>query len=506
MSVDTRTPRTAPGGNRGGFQSDDAVLNTVKVPCDPAQVIVNHASFRVDLGSSAPVGGPLASAAMPGVGAGPARGRRAVVVSGRSAAGGAAMGDLLASAVGSGGPGPDGVATQVLPRITDTAVVPSVVGPRGPSPGEMPDERRRPAGGGTGPGPEREPAGGPPDTYVPSYEAEAGAEPQRGGGGREAFYPGRNLQLGIVLLPLRLLLGFICVSAGFAKLTDPVYFDGGDRGSMVSWLSGLEPWAMAAPLHEWALTHPVGAGLTVAFAQIIAGVLTIAGLWQRAAAVLGALLSLALLMTVSWTSGPAYDAPDIILFAAWTPLIIAGAPVYSLDARLHGEAWRTLGPHAGLSELRGRVLRRGVLLACLLLGVTLLLGSLLGGAVRSAQPLPRPEPGDSPRNYLPGQPLPERETDAEEADAPGAARPEPPEPSAEPSEPAEEPSAEVPEEAAPAAPQPAPAPVPSTQPPPADEGAGGGTGGEEPPPQEQPPAEDEGGDGSSLGPLGGLLG
>src|SRR5207244_9388342 len=83
----------------------------------------------------------------------------------------------------------------------------------------------------------------------------------------------------------------------------------------------------------FAVAHPVGAGLTVAFLQVVVGVLTICGLWQRVAASFGALLSAALLMTVSWRTLPAYDAPDIIYLAAWSPLIIAGAPVYSMDAR-----------------------------------------------------------------------------------------------------------------------------------------------------------------------------
>src|SRR3954471_5417760 len=142
------------------------------------------------------------------------------------------------------------------------------------------------------------------------------------------------MNLGVVLLPLRIFLGFISIYAGMGKLCDPVYFDGGERGSMVTWLHTLHPWALAEPLRDFALAHPVGAGLTVAFLQVIVGVLTVFGLWQRFAACFGALLSAALLMTVSWKTVPPYDAPDIIYLAAWSPLIIAGAPVYSLDGRL----------------------------------------------------------------------------------------------------------------------------------------------------------------------------
>ncbi len=284
----------------------------------------------------------------------------------------------------------------------------------------------RPRGPGPGPGAG---AGRYPDTYAPSYESAGdGTGPlvvvgqtEPSGSRAEAarrFYPDRRINLGIVLLPLRLLLGFIVISAGLGKLTDPVYFDGGERGSMVLWLSGLEPWALAEPLHSWALAHPVGAGLTVAFTQIIAGVLTIAGLWQRLAAVLGALLSVALLVTVSWQAGPAYDTPDIILLAAWSPLVIAGAPVYSLDSRLAGEAWRTLGPRAPLADLRRRVLRRGALLATLLAGMVMLLGSVLGGAVRSTEEFETgrdPYGGEQPRNSRPGSPLPEETAGAEGA-------------------------------------------------------------------------------------------
>jgi uncharacterized membrane protein YphA (DoxX/SURF4 family) len=216
------------------------------------------------------------------------------------------------------------------------------------------------------------------------------------------------MNLGIVLLPLRIFLGFISIYAGMGKLCDPVYFDGGKRGSMVIWLASLHPWAAAEPLRNVALNHPVGAGLTIAFLQVVVGVLTVAGLWQRVAASFGALLSAALLVTVSWRIVPAYDAPDIIYLAAWSPLVIAGAPVYSVDGRLASEAWRRLGPRAALWDLRRRVLRRGTAIATVLLGLTLLVGSTLGAAVRSTSTRnDLPGPSDVPTNNLQGSPLPE---------------------------------------------------------------------------------------------------
>ncbi|WP_371616598.1 DoxX family protein [Streptomyces sp. NBC_00454] len=409
MSVDTRTP---------GFD-DQPALSMVKVPCDPAQVIVNHASFRVRLAPSPsarpkPAGiaglAPALGGALAAAGAGGGR-RRPVVWSGKSAPGdaaaSAAMGGLL-QAVREHGRGHDeydGGATQVIPRIDlahdlaeDTLATPTVIGQR--SYGDPDETRIQPAIR---------------DLSPEAYEAALaegsgpGADTRRAPGDARAqaqYYPGRRMNLGVVLLPLRVFLGFISIYAGMGKLCDPVYFDGGERGSMVTWLQTLHPWALAEPLRDFALAHPVGAGLSVAFLQVIVGVLTVFGLWQRFAACFGALLSAALLMTVSWKTVPAYDAPDIIYLAAWSPLIIAGAPVYSLDGRLASEAWRTLGPRTEVWRLRRRVLRRGAVMATVVCGLTLLVGSLLGGAVRSTTVVTVPGPGQAPSNYLPGRPLP----------------------------------------------------------------------------------------------------
>ncbi|GAA3848447.1 DoxX family membrane protein [Streptomyces sedi] len=531
MSVDTRTLRGRP--------MDEPVLSMVKVPCDPAQVIVNHASFRVRLATPPPVsivvpealGGPVPAAVSP------AR-RRPLVWSGQSAPGDRAAGSLLQAVREAGGPGAPGsgesLATDTLPRIPAGARpvqrTGTVVAPRAPHLGEttapLPPVPDAPDDGG-----EFETGEFETGEFAAVPEGEPAPRGARGRGrGRRAraFHTDRRLSLGLVLLPLRLLLGFMAIYAGMGKLTDPVYFDGGDRGSLRNWLGSMEPWAVAAPLHDWAVAHPVGAGLTVAFCQIVVGVLTLFGLWQRAAALLGAALSLALLTTVSWQSGPAYDTPEIVLFAAWTPLVIAGAPLHSLDARLAGEAWRRLGPRAPLSALRRRVLRRGTLLASLLLGVALLVGSLLGSAVRSSQFATVPEPGEPPRNHLPGESLIDEEEEArlerereaaaeaerrEEAEreaaeeereaveaeepeetAPGGTAPSEPAPDAGSQEPEPEAPAEEPQDSAPAAPPAGPE----------DGGADPGTGDETPPDSGE--GQDDGGDQGSPDPLGGLLG
>nr|WP_320775225.1 DoxX family membrane protein [Streptomyces sp. CRN 30] len=504
--MDTRTPRT-PTGDRSSGHDDAPALSMVKVPSDPAQIIVNHASFRVHLatGPRTPSPGvarhssatedtarfPVADAAGRVEGAGGGRSadsrRRAPVVwSGRSAPDDTGAHRLLQavrnSSVGHG-PGEqtgDASATQVIPRVDVEA--PGPYGGRGErhaaethpyadateaygaaadqydiEAGRYDTEAGRYGGEdgrygadltvetvetpvvgaqrthddhhhaeGTRLLPAMRTVGsaydedaayddgdgtytGPADGTEDELDGPDGPGTRRHGGDpvRHAYYPGRRMNLGVVLLPLRVFLGFISIYAGMGKLCDPVYFDGGKRGSMVTWLNTLHPWEVAEPLRQFALQHPVGAGLVIAFLQVIVGVLTVLGLWQRVAAVFGAALSAALIVTVSWKTVPAYDAPDIIYLAAWSPLLIAGAPVYSIDGRLAAGAWRTLGPRTDIWQLRRYVLRRGALVTTVVVGLTLLVGSLLGGAVRDADRVVVPGPGEAPRNELPGSPLPE---------------------------------------------------------------------------------------------------
>ncbi|MFH8573359.1 DoxX family membrane protein [Streptomyces sp. NPDC017993] len=424
MSVDTRTPRTPTGGRSPGFD-DEPVLSSVKVPCDPAQVIVNHASFRVQLAAPVVSSSAMADTAripvVRGSTPGTTRRRAPVVWSGRTAPGGTAGATTqLLHAVRDAGIGLDGGhgeeigTTQVLPRvrIDDAAPASTVIGQRGPTDSETAPLLRgvRPVGSAYGDNTygdgSRADDGYDEDRFEAREAYDTGSKRRGTDTVRHAYYPGRRMNLGVVLLPLRVFLGLISVYAGMGKLCDPVYFDGGERGSMVKWLQSLDPWALAVPLRDFAVSHPVGAGLTVAFLQVVVGVLTMCGLWQRLAASFGALLSAALLMTVSWRTVPAYDAPDIIYLAAWSPLIIAGAPVYSMDARLAGEAWRRLGPRVEVADLRRRVLRRGAVMTAVVAGLTLLIGSLLGGAVRSATVAPVPRPGEPAINNLPGSPLP----------------------------------------------------------------------------------------------------
>ncbi|WP_316522991.1 DoxX family membrane protein [Kitasatospora brasiliensis] len=404
--MDTRTPRRPLFGDGSTGIDAGPGLNTVKVESDPARLSSTQASFRLRLqdpvaplieapagllSTGAAFGDPYANQglirrplvtpqvvvpagavpALAGAGAGGAPRRKgrvtAVTWTGQAPPGDLAATQLL-EAVRLGGT-PGGGVRLLEP---ETQVIPSLAGARA-----VPRQPREGAGTATdaGIGPIGEPHGWTPSGELPEVSA-ADAE------GKQPWYPGRRVDLGLVLLPLRAVLGSLAVYAGFSKLCDPVYFDGGERGSMMRWLSSLHPWKVAEPLLAFAMAHPVGAGLVVSFTQIVVGVLTVLGLWQRLAAGAAMALSAVLLFTVSWRAVPVYDTPDLIFLAAWSPLLIAGAPFASLDGRLNLEAWRRFGADAS-GALRRRVLRRGAVVTTVVVGLTLLLGSMLGAAVRT---------------------------------------------------------------------------------------------------------------------------
>ena len=87
-------------------------------------------------------------------------------------------------------------------------------------------------------------------------------------------------------------------------------------------------------LVDLALKNPVGFGYGMAFAELAVGLGVLVGLLSRLAALGGALISLSLWLTVSWSTTPYYYGNDLAYLMAWLPLVLAGAPVLSLDAVL----------------------------------------------------------------------------------------------------------------------------------------------------------------------------
>ena len=136
------------------------------------------------------------------------------------------------------------------------------------------------------------------------------------------------------LLPLRFFLGITFVYAGLDKLTDRNFLTGKGPDSLAAILEGAHDTAAASWMIELAQHSPEGFGLAIAIGELAVGVGTLLGLWARLAALGGALISFTLWLTVSWPSDPYYYGNDLAYLMTWLPLVMAGAPMFSMDALL----------------------------------------------------------------------------------------------------------------------------------------------------------------------------
>ncbi|MFI8190684.1 DoxX family membrane protein [Streptomyces sp. NPDC085946] len=136
------------------------------------------------------------------------------------------------------------------------------------------------------------------------------------------------------LLPLRIFLGVTFVYAGLDKLTDSAFLQETGPGSIGDTMRAVRDSSAVPALVNLALENPVGFGSALAAGEVAVGVGTLLGLFARAAALGGALISLSLWLTVSWASDPYYYGNDLVYLMAWIPLVLAGAPAPSADAAL----------------------------------------------------------------------------------------------------------------------------------------------------------------------------
>jgi thiosulfate dehydrogenase [quinone] large subunit len=155
--------------------------------------------------------------------------------------------------------------------------------------------------------------------------------PHLNGGGRNW----RDDATRYALLPLRLFLGITFIYAGLDKLTDSAFMKDSGTGSVGDMMRTVRDTSAIPQLVDLALKSPTGFGYAIAFGELAVGIGTLIGLLARLAALGGALISLSLWLTVSWASDPYYYGNDLAYLMAWIPLVLAGAPLLSLDARLH---------------------------------------------------------------------------------------------------------------------------------------------------------------------------
>lgn len=151
--------------------------------------------------------------------------------------------------------------------------------------------------------------------------------------GRAASSP-RGVAARFALLPLRLFLGLTFCYAGLDKLTDSEFLRGDGPTSFRATLTAVRDSAATPWLVDLALKSPSGFGTAIALGELAIGLGALLGLLTRLAALGGFLLSLSLWLTVSWPVEPYYYGNDLPYLMAWTPLMLAGAPLLSLDAVL----------------------------------------------------------------------------------------------------------------------------------------------------------------------------
>lgn len=157
----------------------------------------------------------------------------------------------------------------------------------------------------------------------------------------------RQQQPGWLLLPLRGFLGVTFTFAGLQKLANPDYLDAHSPTSVVAQMRLLQHSSPIGPLVALSAHAPTLVGLLIACGELAVGVGTLLGLYQRVAAVGGALLSLSFFLTVSWNTSPYYYGSDIVFTFAWLTLLAFGSGgVFSLDTWLRNRtrAELHLGP------------------------------------------------------------------------------------------------------------------------------------------------------------------
>ena len=139
-------------------------------------------------------------------------------------------------------------------------------------------------------------------------------------------YESPRITPGLALLPVRLFLGVTFVYAGYQKLSDPGFLHPGSATYIGTQLHAFANGTPGGFLLRWfAIPQPRVAGVGVALAEIVIGLLTLAGVLTRAAAAAGLALNLVLFLTASWTTTPYFLGPDIVYCFAWLPLVLVGS-------------------------------------------------------------------------------------------------------------------------------------------------------------------------------------
>ena len=190
--------------------------------------------------------------------------------------------------------------------------------------------------------------------------------------------------IGWALLPLRGFLAVVYLYAGISKIADARFLDPSSPASLHATLAAVRNASPIRFLLAPVADHTFAFGLLIAFAEIAVGIGIALGLLTRVAAFGGMVLALSLWLTVSWGAEPWYTSADLVYLFALTPLLLAGAGAWSLDAWL--DAVKARRPDTGEDRFRRAILiaSAAVLGGVLAAGATLFRKSSSAEAARSS--------------------------------------------------------------------------------------------------------------------------
>jgi thiosulfate dehydrogenase [quinone] large subunit len=208
-------------------------------------------------------------------------------------------------------------------------------------------------------------------------------------GGRARPWRDRTTDPAWLLLPQRLFLGVTFAYAGLDKLSDRSFFDPAAPTSIHAQLAAVRDTSPLGPLLRALTGHAGTLGVLIALGEIAVGVATLLGVRVRLAAVGGALISLSLLLTVTWATRPYYYGSDIVFLVCWLPLVVFGdGGLLSLD----GVLARRFPARDGAGPDRRTLLAQAVAVA-VTTGLAGAAALLARGARPPAVPAAAPTPG-----------------------------------------------------------------------------------------------------------------
>lgn len=150
---------------------------------------------------------------------------------------------------------------------------------------------------------------------------------------------------GVAILPLRLFLGLTFVYASIQKLTDPGFLRPGS-GTYIG--AQLLAYSRGSPIRFFLLhlmEHAQFIGIMTILGEFGIGVLILAGLLTRLAALGGLTLNFVFFLSASWHAYPYFMGSDIVFVMAWLTLALTGPGGFALDAALRNQFASRLSEH-----------------------------------------------------------------------------------------------------------------------------------------------------------------